>query len=177
MVAALRAKAGGSDLQIGVGDFATTRVAGQFSLVVLAVNTIFALPDQAAQVSCFRNAAAHLRPGGRFVVEAWIPDPTAFHRRSSVRALTVGEEEVVLETAQLHPAEQLMTTTKLRFTGDGVRLLPANHRYAWPAELDLMAQLAGLAREARWEDWDGTPYGDDSRTHVTVYRDETHGQG
>jgi hypothetical protein len=70
----------------------------------------------------------------------------------------------------LHLADQRIETTKLRFTGDGVRLLPANHRYAWPAELDLMARLAGLRREARWADWAGTAFGDDSRHHVTVYR-------
>jgi SAM-dependent methyltransferase len=170
MVGALRAKPGGADLEVAIGDFSEVRVAGEFAVVVLAVNTIFALPDQQAQVRCFRNAAAHLRPGGRFVVEAWIPDPGAFRSGTALRPLVVGEEEVLLEVAVLHPAEQRMDTTKLRFTGDGVRLLPANHRYAWPAELDLMAQLAGMTREDRWEDWSGTPFGDTSRQHVTVYR-------
>jgi SAM-dependent methyltransferase len=170
MVAALRAKPGGEGLDVAVGDFSAFRVPGEFALVLLAVNTIFALPDQAAQVRCFRNAAAHLRPGGRFVVEAWIPDLGAFRHGTALRPLEVGEDVVVVETATLHPAEQRMTTTKLRFTDGGVRLLPANHRYAWPAELDLMAELAGLAREARWADWAGTPFGDESRHHVTVYR-------
>jgi SAM-dependent methyltransferase len=170
MVAGLRAKPGGDALDVVVGDFSTARVEGRFGLVLLAVNTIFALPDQAAQVRCFRNAAAHLRPGGRFVVEAWIPDPGAFRHGTALRPLTVGEDVVVVEAAVLHPADQRMTTTKLRFTDDGVRLLPANHRYAWPAELDLMAQLAGLVREARWADWAGTRFGDESRAHVTVYR-------
>jgi SAM-dependent methyltransferase len=170
MVAALRAKPGGDAVEVAVGDFSAVRVEGRFALVVLAVNTIFALPDQAAQVRCFRNAAAHLRPGGRFVVEAWIPDPAAFRHGTALRPLLVGEDVVVLEAATLHPAEQRMTTTKLRFTDDGVRLLPANHRYAWPAELDLMAELAGMVREARWADWAGTPFGDESRQHVTVYR-------
>jgi SAM-dependent methyltransferase len=170
MVDALRAKPGGADLEVAIGDFSGVRVPGEFALVVLAVNTIFALPDQQAQVRCFRNAAAHLRPGGRFVVEAWVPDPGAFRNGTALRPLTVGEDEVVVEVAALHPAEQRMDTTKLRFTAEGVRLLPANHRYAWPAELDLMAQLAGMTREARWEDWTGTPFGDASAHHVTVYR-------
>jgi hypothetical protein len=87
-----------------------------------------------------------------------------------MRPLAVGEDVVVVEAATLYPAEQRMTTTKLRFTEEGVRLLPANHRYAWPAELDLMAQLAGLVREVRWADWTRTPFGDESRHHVTVYR-------
>ncbi|MCW2609517.1 MAG: hypothetical protein QOC93_1634 [Actinomycetota bacterium] len=170
MVAGLRAKPGGDLLDVVVGDFSAVRVEGRFALVVLAVNTVFALPDQAAQVRCFRNAAAHLRPGGRFVVEAWIPDPGAFRHGTALRPVLVDEDVVVVEAAVLHPAEQRMTTTTLRFTEDGVRLLPANHRYAWPAELDLMAELAGLVREVRWADWAGTPFGDESRHHVTVYR-------
>ncbi|HEV7824551.1 MAG TPA: class I SAM-dependent methyltransferase [Mycobacteriales bacterium] len=170
MVDALRAKPGGADLEVVVGDFSEVRVRGEFAVVVLAVNTIFALPDQDAQVRCFRNAAAHLRPGGRFVVEAWIPDLGAFRARTALRPLVVADEVVVLEAARLHPAEQRMSTTKLRFTDAGVRVLPANHRYAWPAELDLMARLADLDREARWADWAGTPFGDDSTQHVTVYR-------
>ncbi|GAA2210781.1 class I SAM-dependent methyltransferase [Nonomuraea monospora] len=170
MVKVLRSKPGGERLQVVVGDFATTRVDGEFSLVALTTNTIFALPSQDAQVRCFRNAAAHLRPGGRFVVEAWVPDPAAFYRGSALRLLALGEDVVVAEAARISPAEQHMTTTKVRLTAQGVRLLPANHRYAWPAELDLMARLAGMEREHRWADWHRAPFGDDSRAHVTVYR-------
>ena len=170
MVAGLRAKPGGDTVEVAVGDFTTTRVPGEFALVVLAFNTIFALPDQAAQVACFRNAAAHLRPGGRFVVEAWVPDPGAFRAGGALRPVRVTQDVVLLEAALLHPAEQRMTTTKVRFTDAGVQLMPANHRYAWPAELDLMAELAGLRREDRWEDWAGQPFTDHSREHVSVYR-------
>ncbi|MEU4643793.1 class I SAM-dependent methyltransferase [Micromonospora sp. NPDC023814] len=170
MVAGLRAKPGGDAVEMAVGDFAQTRVPGEFALVVLAFNTIFALPDQAAQVACFRNAAAHLRPGGRFVVEAWVPDPGAFRAGGALRPVRVAEDAVLLEAALLHPAEQRMITTKVRFSNAGVRLLPANHRYAWPAELDLMAELAGMRREHRWQDWTGRPFTDDSRDHVSVYR-------
>jgi SAM-dependent methyltransferase len=170
MVRALRAKPGGAELEVAVGDFSRTRVPGEFSLVILALNTVFALPDQAAQVRCFRNAAAHLAPGGRFVVEAWVPDPGAFRAGAALRTVSVGERQVIVEAALLHPAEQRMTTTKISFSAAGVRLLPANHRYAWPAELDLMAELAGMHREHRWADWSGAPFTDDSRSHVTVYR-------
>lgn len=173
MVAGLRAKPGGDQIEVAVGDFANTRLPGEFALVLLAFNTIFALPDQAAQVACFRNAAAHLRPGGRFVVEAWVPDPAAFHLGAALRPVRVAEDEVLLEAAMLHPADQRMTTTKLRLTHSGIRLLPANHRYAWPAELDLMAELAGMGREYRWADWRAAPFVDDSRQHVSVYRRPT----
>jgi SAM-dependent methyltransferase len=170
MVDRLRAKPGGAQIEVTVGDFATARAAGEFGLVLLAFNTIFALPDQAAQIACFRNAARHLRPGGRFVVEAWVPDPGAFRAGGALRPIRVARDAVLLEAAELHPAEQRMTTTKVRLTNDGVHLLPANHRYAWPAELDLMAQLAGMTRENRWGDWSAGPFTDDSREHVTVYR-------
>ncbi|MGC4808591.1 class I SAM-dependent DNA methyltransferase [Micromonospora sp. DT233] len=170
MAAGLRAKPDGDRIEVAVGDFTHTRVPGEYALVLLAFNTIFALPDQAAQVACFRNAAAHLRPGGRFVVEAWVPDPGAFRSGAALRPVRVAEDQVLLEAALLHPAEQRMTTTKIRLTDAGVRLLPANHRYAWPAELDLMAQLAGMTRESRWSDWAGSPFTDTSGEHVSVYR-------
>ncbi|WP_043621587.1 class I SAM-dependent DNA methyltransferase [Nonomuraea candida] len=173
MVELLRAKPGGERVSVTVGDFATTRVEGSFSLVALTTNTIFALPSQDAQVDCFRNAAAHLRAGGRFVVEAWVPDPAAFRRGAALRLLSLSEDVVLAEAARISPAEQFMRTTKVRLTSDGVRLLPADHRYAWPAELDLMARLAGMEREHRWADWHRTPFGDDSRAHVTVYRKPT----
>ncbi|WP_326820751.1 class I SAM-dependent DNA methyltransferase [Streptosporangium sp. NBC_01756] len=170
MVRELRAKPGGDRIPVAVGDFATTRVEGEFGLVVLAINTIFALPSQEAQVDCFRNAAAHLRPGGRFVVETWIPDLAAFRNGTALRLLSLSEDRVFAEAARLSRADQMMYTTKVNLTSGGLRLLPANHRYAWPAELDLMARLAGMELEHRWSDWDAAPFTDDSRAHVSVYR-------
>ncbi|PWU43693.1 class I SAM-dependent methyltransferase [Micromonospora globispora] len=170
MAARLRSKPDGGRIELTIGNFAEARVHGQFALVLLAFNTIFALPDQPAQVACFRNAAAHLRPGGRFVIEAWVPDPAAFHAGGALRPVWVAEDAVLLEAALLHPAAQRMTTTKIRLTHDGVQLLPANHRYAWPAELDLMAELAGMTLESRWADWTGRPFTDESREHVSVYQ-------
>ncbi|GGO15910.1 methyltransferase [Microbispora rosea subsp. aerata] len=170
MVAILRGKPGGDRVPVTVGDFSEATAEGRFSLVLLVFNTVFALPSQDAQVRCFRNAAAHLRPGGRFVIEAWVPDPAAFRDRTSLRLVSLTEDEIVVEAARLSPAEQHMHTTKLRMTVNGLRLLPANHRYAWPCELDLMARLAGMEREHRWADWSGAPFTDDSRAHVSVYR-------
>ncbi|GAA0380646.1 class I SAM-dependent methyltransferase [Microbispora corallina] len=170
MVEVLHGKRGGHRIPVSVGDFSHLRVAGTFTLVLIAYNTIFALPSQDAQVDCFRNAAAHLAPGGRFVVEAWVPDPGAFRDRSALRLVALAEDRVVVEAGRLFPATQMMRTTKLRMTPEGVRLLPANHRYAWPSELDLMARLAELELEHRWADWSCSPFTDDSRGHVSVYR-------
>lgn len=184
MVAALRAKPGGADIPVTIGDFADamaipsagarTDGTGGFRLVVLAVNTIFALPSQDAQVACFANAARHLAPGGRFAVEAWIPDLGAFRHNRRVRHRVLREDLVSIESAELEPAEQRMRTTQAVFRNGSVRLYPANHRYAWPAELDLMARLAGLDREARWADWRRRPFDDHSTTHVTVYQRPAH---
>jgi SAM-dependent methyltransferase len=175
MIAHLRAKEGGDQIPVVLGDFADTGAErSDFALVLLAFNTIFALPDQAAQVRCFRNAAKHLRPGGRFVIETWIPNLAAFTHNRTVRSRIVGSDVVSIEVMEVDTVEQTMRTTQVVLRDGSVRLYPANHRYAWPAELDLMAELAGMQREVRWEDWRGTPFSPESRGHVTVYRRNDH---
>ena len=170
MVARLAEKPGGDRIPVVIGNFADADAGQGFSLVVLAVNTIFALPDQQAQVACFANAARHLAPDGAFVVEAWVPDVGAFRHNRLVRPRIMGTERISIETVELDPVEQMMRTTQAVLANGSIRLYPADHRYAWPAELDLMAQLAGLDREARWADWGGAPFTGESRAHVTVYR-------
>lgn len=170
MVAALHAKPGGAAIPVEIGDFSEVRVAGEFALVVLALNTIYALPTQDAQVACFANAAAHLGSGGRFVLDAWVPDPAAFRNGNALRPLAVDDEEVILEAAEIDPVAQHMASVKVRLRNGDVRLYPANHRYAWPAELDLMARLAGLALECRWGGWERQPFTASSDRHVSVYQ-------
>jgi SAM-dependent methyltransferase len=170
MLEILKKKPGGADIHVAVGDFSTTRVEGSFSLVVLAMNTIYALPSQDAQVACFANAAAHLAPQGLFIIDAWLPALASFHDHRAIRVVDLDAGRVVIEVAQLHPAQQHMTTNKVFLTNGSVKVYPANHRYAWPAELDLMARLAGMTLAHRWEDWLKNPYTDRSSGHVSVWR-------
>jgi SAM-dependent methyltransferase len=169
MLAALAAKPGGDAVATTLGDFAETSLGRRFRLVVLAVNTIYALPDQGAQVRCFQRAADHLEPGGRFVVEAWIPEPLP--AGESLRPRRLADGLMGLVVAQNDPVAQVLSTTQVALgTQLGVRVFPVVHRYAWPSELDLMARLAGLRREARWAGWDQSPLEPTGRNHVTVYQ-------
>jgi SAM-dependent methyltransferase len=169
MVARLRAKPGGDRVAVELADFTTLDLGTEFALVLLAVNTIYALPSQDAQVAVFQTAARHLRPGGVFVVDAWVPDLGRFRGGQALRVLDVAEDAVVVEAALLDPVGQRMTTTKVVYGDDRVRLFPANHRYAWPAELDLMARIAGLRLRSRWSGWDRRPFTADSTMHVSVW--------
>jgi hypothetical protein len=137
---------------------------------VLAINTVFALPSQDSQVRCFERVAAHLVPGGRFVVEAFVPNPARFLDGQSVRLRAMTDGRVALDVARIDPANQFMYTTQIHLREDGLRMHAADHRYAWPAELDLMARLAGLALEDRWADWRRSPFTGSSPSHVSVYR-------
>jgi SAM-dependent methyltransferase len=172
MLDRLRQKPGAEHLTLSTGDFNDADLTQSgFALVILTFNTIFALPDQDAQVGCFAGAARRLAPGGRFVVEAWVPQLERFTTGSAVSVRILRSDRVSLDVARIDPVTQRMETTQVAFTADGqVRLYPANHRYAWPSELDLMARLAGLSLETREEDWRGTPFTASSTTHVSVYR-------
>jgi SAM-dependent methyltransferase len=170
MLDLLADRCNGAVVDSTLGDFSTVRVGapGGFSLVVLAINTIFALPDQDAKIRCFETAAWHLRPGGRFVVEAWVPE--ALPAGSSLRPRTLSPGYIGLVAAEHDPSTQTLATTQIVFGNGDVRVFPVEHKYAWPFELDLMARIAGLALESRWADWAGAPFVAASTDHVSVYR-------
>lgn len=175
MVDLLRSKPGADRISVTVGDFAEVVVPGPFALVVLAFNTVFALPSDEAQVACFANAARHLAPGGRFVVDAWVLAPENFVDGASVGVRYVAPDRLSLDTAVLRASPiddggQNVRTVQVVLSEGKVRLFPAHHRYAGPAELDLMARAAGLRLEHRWAGWDRTPFTAGSRAHVSVYR-------
>jgi SAM-dependent methyltransferase len=167
MAARLREKRGAERIEVTIGDFATTRVEGTFRLVYLVFNTIGNLTRQEAQVACFGNAAAHLEPGGRFVVEVGVPELQRLPPGETMRVFAGGgdhwgidEYDVVSQGLVSHHFEVL----------DGrVERNSIPFRYVWPAELDLMAQLAGMRLRDRWGGWRREPFTRDSRGHVSVW--------
>lgn len=162
MVARLREKQGAETIGVTIGDFATTRVEGSFRLAYLVFNTIMNLTTQEAQVACFENVARHLEPGGRFVVEVMVPD---------LRRLPPGERFVTFSVSDTHVGVDEYDVTSQGLTShhytDKVDSIP--FRYVWPAELDLMARIAGMKLRERWDDWDRTPFASESRKHVSVW--------
>ena len=167
MVARLRAKPGGEDMNVSIGDFATTSVEGSFALVYLVCNTIMNLTTQDAQIACFRNAAAHLRPGGCFVIKVMVPE---------LRRLPPGEMLHVFDASDTHwgideydVANQGLVSHHFEDVDGRLERSSIPFRYVWPSELDLMAQLAGMTLRERWDGWRREPFTSDSRKHVSVW--------
>jgi SAM-dependent methyltransferase len=169
MVANLREKPGSEQIEVAVGDFATTRVPGPFSLVYLVFNTIDNLTTQDEQVACFENAAAHLGPGGCFVIEVGVPD---------LRRLPYGERFALFDVSEDHigideydVATQGLVSHHWQRNEDGsFHKGSGPFRYVWPSELDLMARIAGLRLRERWGDWNREPFTNESRKHVSVWQ-------
>jgi SAM-dependent methyltransferase len=169
MVDELRKKVGAERLPVVIGDMTTASVPGQFSLVFLVFNGISNVLTQAEQVACFQNAARHLSPGGHFVVELWVPDLLRLPPGNSATVFASEANYVGLDTVDV--LNQIVVSHHFRF-GEGreASLFRSPHRYVWPAELDLMGQLAGFHLEARHSDWVGSPFTAESRSHISVYR-------
>lgn len=169
MVAQLHAKPGGDAIAVTIGDMATTRVDGAFQLVYLVYSTIGNLETQDRQVACFANAAAHLEPGGCFVIKVGVPD---------LRRLVPGNDAVVFSHAPGYVGydryddlvNQHAVSHHFVADGSGIHEVRTPFRYVWPSELDLMAQLAGLELRDRWTDWDRSPFTADSSSHVSVWQ-------
>jgi SAM-dependent methyltransferase len=168
MVSRLRAKPGAERIEVVIGDFADTRVGGEFSLAYLVFNTIFNLVTQDAQVACFENAAAHLRPGGRFVIETGVPQLQQLPLGQTVLPFRADPEGVSFDVYDV--VTQRFSSQHYYLVDGRVEAFPVEFRYAWPAELDLMGRLAGLALEDRWAGWRQEPFTNLSRGHVSVYR-------
>lgn len=167
MVAQLRAKPDGADIKVAIGDMTSTRVGGSFRLVYLVYNTVMNLTTQEGQVACFRNAAAHLEPGGCFVIEVMVP---------ALRKLPPGETYLVFYASQDYfgideydVVKQRLISHHIEIVGDSVDRTSQPCRYVWPAETDLMAELAGLRLRDRFGGWAREPFTADSERHVSVW--------
>jgi SAM-dependent methyltransferase len=169
MVARLRAKPGGRDIPVTIGDMVAPDVAGPFRLIYIVFSTLFNLGTQDAQVRCIQHAARMLTDDGVFVIEALVPDPDAFRDGQATRTARVEEGRVLLTAARHDPAEQRIMTQLVELTAGGVRLFPYQLRYAWPAEIDLMARLAGLQLRRRWASWRRAPFVGTARQHISIY--------
>jgi SAM-dependent methyltransferase len=167
MVARLRAKPGGEDIGVTIGDFATTTVDGTFSVAYLVFNTIMNLTTQAAQAACFRNVAAHLEPGGCFLIEVGVPELQRLPPGETIRAFHVRETRWGLDEYDV--ATQGLTSHHFENVDGRLERLSIPFRYAWPSELDLMAELAGMSLRERWSGWKREPFTSDSRKHVSVW--------
>ena len=167
MVARLRAKPGGDAIAVTIGDFAATKVDGTFSLAYLVFNTIMNLTTQDAQVACFRNAAAHLEPGGCFVIEVGVPELRRLPPGQNVLPWQVSPTRWAFDIYDT--ATQAMSSNYIAIEGGRGEYRSIPFRYVWPAELDLMARLAGMRLRDRWEGWTRQPFTSESRQHVSVW--------
>lgn len=169
MVEELRRRPGSDAIGVTIGDFATTTVDGRFDLVYLLRNTIMNLTTQDEQVECVRTAAAHLEPGGCFVIEVVVPALRRLPPGETVRPFTVTPDHLGFDE-YVDLVEQVSWSHHYWIDGDRVETFSAPFRYVWPSELDLMARLAGMTLRERWADWDRTPFTGDSTSHVSVWQ-------
>jgi hypothetical protein len=169
MIDVLKTKPGGGEIVVNVGDLAQASLGGPYGLVFVVFNTFFALTTQEEQVSCFASVASALHPEGCFVVEAFVPDQSRWRQHQRVGVNAVEIDSVNLEVTRHDPVRQQIEGHVLLISNDAMRLQPVFVRYAWPAELDLMARLAGLRLRDRFGSWAQEPFTSDSNSHVSVY--------
>ena len=166
-MARLRAKPGAEEIGVAIGDFASTRVEGSFSLAYLVFNTIMNLTTMDAQIACFQNVASHLEPGGCFVIEVGVPALQWLPPGETIRAFEVTPTYLGFDEYEIASQRQVSHHYTVR---DGtLNVVSVPFRYVWPAELDLMARLAGMTLRERWEDWTRRPFTSSSMGHVSVW--------
>jgi len=169
MIAKLMGKKGSGTIRVIQGDFADVPIDGSYPLVFVVFNTFFCRLNQTDQVRCFQSVAHHLTNDGVFVLSAFVPDMTKFSRGQSVEAGSVKFDQIILDVNRHDSAAQLVSSQSVVISNKGITLLPVQVRYAWPSELDLMAQLAGLRLRERWSNWEKDPFTSESGQHVSVY--------
>jgi hypothetical protein len=170
MIEKLKSKPGGDRINVVKGDFADVSVSDHYSLIYIVFNSFFLLLSQEEQVRCFRNVAAHLSENGSFVIEAFVPNLKRFTGNQVNWVSDITTDQVVLDAGQHNSATQRVNSQRVVLTEGNVQLYPVQIRYAWPSELDLMAQLAGMRLHERYADWQRQPFTSDSDKHVSIYR-------
>ena len=168
MLAQLTKKSGA--VSAVLGDMTTVRLEREFAVVFVAFGSIFVLPTQEDQVRLFRNAAAHLRPGGRFVLETWMVTGHKRGETTNFRVSKVETDRLTVTAGMTDPVTQFYTGSWVVLEPDGTKFYPISGRTVTHGEMDLMAQLAGLELEDRWGNWQGAPFTAESRLHISVYR-------
>jgi hypothetical protein len=171
MVGRLRAKPGGTEIPVTIADFAAFDLGRQFTLVYVPANTFFCLLTQDAQVNCFRAVAAHLVSGGRFLIEAFVPDLQLFDHGQRTATIDLDVDTVAIDSSRIDPATQRVDSQLVVIRDDQMpRTYPVALRYAWPSELDLMARLAGMHLEHRWGNWTRQRFDSSSTGHISVWQ-------
>jgi len=169
MVSKLSQKPAGDGIPVTMGSIADVPVEGLYSLIYIVFNTFFALLTQVEQVRCFQNVIKHLSPSGVFVLEVFVPDLGRFDRGQTVRLVRIGESETQLDVSQIDSVQQVITSQHIHLMEGETHFYPVKLRYAWPAEMDLMARLAGMRLKNRWGDWKRGPFTAQSGKHISVY--------
>jgi SAM-dependent methyltransferase len=167
MVARLRAKPGGRQIGVTIGDFATTTVEGRFTVAYLVFNTIMNLTTQDGQIACFQNVAAHLEPGGCFVIEVMVPALQRLPPGETIRAFNLSATRLGFDEYDV--ASQGLISHHYTVVDGNLEVYSPPFRYVWPSELDLMARLAGMTPRERWSGWQREPFTSDSTKHVSVW--------
>jgi SAM-dependent methyltransferase len=170
MVDKLHGKPGAESIPVTIGDFADLDLEDRFSLVFVVFNTFFGILEQRDQVRCFQSVAEHLTPGGRFLLECFVPDLGRFDRGQRLAVSAIDDDGIRIEASLYDPVAQRVKAQVVSMSEAGSRFYPLQVRYCWPSELDLMAQLGGLKLEHRWGGWNEEPFTAASGGHVSVYQ-------
>jgi SAM-dependent methyltransferase len=169
MISKIRAKPDAEKVLVTLGDFGDVPVSGLFDLIYVVFNTFFALATQEAQVKCFQTCAQHLKIGGVFVLESFVPDLTRFDRGQRTDTISINPDEARIDAALHDPVNQRIHAQHVLIEEKGIRLFPVQLRYVWPSEMDLMARLGGLELRNRYGGWRGEPFSSASVRHISVY--------
>lgn len=169
MISRLRSKPHSAEIEVLAHSFAEFQIDRRFRLIYIVFNTFFNLQTQEEQIRCFNCVSRHLTPDGVFLMEVFVPDLARFVDYQTVRVVSMREDEVHLETSQVDPISQRVTAHHVLLSKEGTRLFPVRLRYAWPSELDLMAQIAGLSLRNRWGSWSKEEFTKESKKHISVY--------